>query len=199
MRRPATWLLAGALAITPVLAGACGDDDDGSAPTTTGAPATGGEEETDVPTAEPSEPARDVALTASVRLDRSRVLFDYTLANTGADDVAVVDPATVVDTLTSVEGGGYRAAYLRTSGDATAAAPLPMLRGFVVAAGGEITGTTGITGQFDELPPAVELCIEVVPRPWTDAGDGVAEMPYRPTDTEPVLACSGQLAVPDGD
>lgn len=197
MRRPATWLLAGAVVITPVLVGACGDDE-GSAPTTTGAPVAGAEEETDVPTAELFEPARDVVLTATVRLDRNRVLFDYTLANTGADDVAVVDPATVVDTLTPVDGG-YRAAFLRTSGDATAGAPLPTLRGLVVAAGGEITGTTGITGQFDELPPAVELCIEVVPRPWTDAGDGVAEMPYRPTDTEPALACSGQLAVPDGD
>lgn len=187
-------VLAAALATGAV---ACGGDDETGDGAETAAPVE--EETTTVPTGD--DPTATIApegvsLTATVRLDRRRVLFDYTLANTGAEPVAVVDTGSVIDTLDPLGDGGYRAAFLRSEADATAGAPLPFLRGVVVAAGARLTGTAGITGQFEDLPPTVELCIEVAPQPWTDKGDGVAEFPYRAPGTPPVLACTGQLAVP---
>jgi hypothetical protein len=200
MHRRFAWTPAGTAAIVAavavVLAGACSGDDERPASTT--APNGAANEETAVPTAEPVTPAPDVTLTATVRLERGRVLFDYVLANTGDEDVAVVDVASVIDTLATTGDDAYRAAFLRTSGDATAGAPLPFLQGLVVPAGDELTGTAAITGRFDRVPATVQLCIEVVPQPWTDAGGGVAELPYRPVDAVPVLACTDQLAVPDG-
>lgn len=194
MRPLVAAVLAAALAAGAV--GCGGDDGTGDGAET----ATPGQEETttvpasDTPTA-PTAP-ESVSLTATVRLDRRRVLFDYTLANAGAEPVAVVDTGSVIDTLEPVGEGGYRAAFLRGEADPAGGAPLPLLRGVVVAAGAELTGTAGITGQFEDLPTTVELCIEVAARPWTDEGDGVAEFPYRMPGTPPVLACTGQLAVP---
>lgn len=175
----------------------CGADDETGDGADTAVPVQ--EETTTVPTSDaPAAPTapEGVSLTATVRLDRRRVLFDYTLANAGREPVAVVDTGSVIDTLDPVGEGGYRAAFLRGEADPAGGAPLPFLRGVVVAAGAELTGTAGITGQFEDLPSTVELCIEVAPRPWTDEGDGVAEFPYRVPGTAPVLACTGQLAVP---
>jgi hypothetical protein len=198
MRRPRSGRWRGAvlaLACLAAVAAGCGDDDDASTATTTTPSAPTGGEETAVPAT--GTPAAGASLTATVRLDRSRVLFDYALTNAGDEPLAVVDPAGVVDVLEPAGGeDAYRASFLRSSGDPAGGSPLPSLPGVIVAPGAEWTGTAGITGQFDRLPRTVQLCIEVVPQPWTDAGGGVAEVPYRPTDVEPLLACTDQLAVP---
>jgi hypothetical protein len=55
-----------------------------------------------------------------------------------------------------------------------------------------------VTGEFEEVPPEVELCIEVVTQGVEDAGDGAVTFPYRDPDALPVLACSGRVAVPEG-
>jgi hypothetical protein len=188
--------VAAAGAIGP-LAG-CGDDEAGpttAEPTSAEPTSIESEEDTTVPSSDAPTVA-GVTLTAAVRLDRRQVVFDYTLANTGDDAVAVVDTATVIDTLEPVGDAAYRASFLRTEGDAAGGAPLPPLRGVVVAAGGELTATAAVTGQFERLPDAVQLCIEVVPPRWTDAGGGVAEFPYRSPGTEPALACTEQIPVP---
>jgi hypothetical protein len=188
-------LVAAALLAATLAAGVagCGGDDRGGAPPTT---ATGSQEDTTVPTTDTPTAPDGVSLSAAVRLDRRRVLFDYTLANTGAEPVAVVDPTRVIDTLDQLADGVYRAGFLRNQADPAGGSPLPFLEGVIVAAGGELTGTAGITGQFDELPEKVQLCIEVVPQPWTDAGGGVAQFPYGTPAAERLLACTEQLAVP---
>jgi hypothetical protein len=198
MRRALAGLVAVAAVGLVSVAVGCGDDEAGTSPPSTPPSTTaGGQEDTTVPSSDAPTPAvAGVSLTASVRLDGSRVLFDYALANTGSEPVAVVDTAGVIDVLEPTGDGAYRAAFLRTEGDPAGGSPLPSLQGVVVAAGDELARTAGITGQFDRLPPAVQLCIEVVPQPWTDHGAGVARFPYRPTGTEPALACTDQLTVP---
>lgn len=199
MRRAVAGLVAVAAVGLVSVAVGCGDDEAGTSPSSSSPPSTrdGGQEDTTVPSSDASTPVvAGVSLTASVRLDGSRVLFDYALANTGADPVAVVDTDGVIDALEPTGDGAYRAAFLRTEGDPAGGSPLPSLQGVVVAAGDELARTAGITGQFDSLPTAVQLCIEVVPQPWADDGAGVARFPYRPTGTEPALACTDQLTVP---
>ena len=139
-----------------------------------------------------------VELIATLFRDGQRLSFDYTLANRGAEPIAVVDTLAVMDQLEPLEGGAYRIVYARTTGDAAAGSPspLPDLQGKVVTPDGQLATTARVTGVWDEIPPEVELCIEVVPQPWTDAGGGVATFPYRAPDTEPTLACSGRLPVP---
>lgn len=186
-----------ALACLGLLGSGCGDDGDGTTTTTRPAPTSPDGQEPDT-VATTGIPASGVTLTATVRLDRSRVVFDYTLANTGGEPVAVVDPAGVVDVLDPAGEGAYRASFLRATGDPSGGSPLPSLEGLVVAPGAELTGTAGISGQFEDLPDRVQLCLEVVPAPWTDAGGGVARFPYRSTGTDPLLACTDQLPVPPG-
>jgi hypothetical protein len=180
------WVVLGGVA---VVAG-CGGDETGAATTTTATPTTVTTTSTTA-----GGPVDDVTLTAQVRLDGSRVLFDYVLANGGPEPIALVDPASVVDELEPSGEGAFRASFLRTSADPATGGPLPSLRGKVAAAGAEIAGTAGITGQFEQLPETVQLCIEIVPRPWTDAGGGVAEFPYRLPGTAPALACTERLPV----
>jgi hypothetical protein len=197
-RRAGALVALACLAVPAVLGTGCGDDDAATSTTTTTAPpaptSTDAEETDTVPTT--GTPAPGVTLTATVRLDGTRVAFDYALANSGVEPVAVVDPAGVVDALDPAGDGAYRASFLRATGDPSGGSPLPSLEGLVVAPGAELPGTAGITGRFDELPDTVQLCIEVVPAPWTDAGGGVARFPYRPTGTPATLACTDQLAVP---
>jgi hypothetical protein len=200
--RTARVVAAAAAVAVAALAAGCGDDDGGSSGTTRSTGTTADtEEDTTVSTesgtggGSDAVPAERVELTADVRLDGSRVVFDYTLANTRDEPVAIVDPGSVVDTLEPAGEDGYRAAFLRTEGD-PAGGPLPMIDGLVVAAGAEATGTARITGEFERLLATVELCIEVAPQPWADAGGGVARFPYRETGTPPELACTGPIPVP---
>jgi hypothetical protein len=169
----------------PALA-ACGDDDSGE---------TAGEAREDPPVSAPA--AEGVTLTATLHRDGRRVRFDYMLANPGPDPAAVVDPTSVVEALEIPDGGGMRARYLRPTGDPAGGAPLPELSGLIVPAGGERTGTGAITGQFEELPDTLTICIEVVPRPWRDEG-GVARFPYGAPGGEPALTCTGELALGPG-
>ena len=87
---------------------------------------------------------------------------------------------------------------VRSTADPSGGEPLPDLQGRAVPEGDEVTGTARVTGEFEEVPPAVELCIEVVTEGVQDAGDGIVTFPYRDPDTPPVLACSGRVAVPEG-
>lgn len=185
------------LACLGLLSAGCGDDGEAASTTTRPAPTSPDGQETDT-VATTGIPASGVTLTATVGLDRGRVVFDYTLANSGDEPVAVVDPAGVVDVLDPAGEDAYRASFLRATGDPSGGSPLPSLEGLVVAPGAELTGAVGISGQFDDLPGRVQLCLEVVPAPWTDAGGGVARFPYRSTGTDPLLACTDQLAVPSG-
>jgi hypothetical protein len=172
-----------------VAAAGCGDGD------REGEPVAGATETTD--TAGGGEDT-GVELTATVFREGPRLSFDYTLANTGTGPIAVVDTLAVLDQLEPLDGGAYRIVFARTTGDAAAGSPspLPDLQGKVVTADGQLATTARVTGDWDEISPEVELCIEVVPQPWTDAGGGVATFPYRAPDTEPTLACSGRLPVP---
>ena len=177
-----------------VVAAGCGDGDEEGEPVAdaTASTATAGGEEAGV--------ATDVELIATVFREGQRLSFDYTLANGGAEPIAVVDTLTVLDQLEPLDGGAYRIVYARMTGDAAAGSPspspLPDLQGKVVTPHGQLATTARVTGDWDEVPPEVELCIEVVPQPWTDAGGGVADFPYRAPDAEPTLACSGRLPVP---
>ncbi len=193
MRRvtPCPWALVVAAIVLALTTSGCGRDDESGASSDDRR-----QEDTTVPSSSDASTPADVRLTAAVRLDGRRVLFDYALANGGAAPVAVVDPDTVIDTLEPVGAGGYRASYLRTEGDTAGGSPLPSLVGMIVGPGDELTGTAGISGEFDTLPETVELCIEVVPQPWTDDGAGVARFPYRPIGADPALACTDQLTVP---
>jgi hypothetical protein len=191
MRWPAIAVLAAAgLAATAV---GCGDDDQEGEPVADASEATGttggGEE---------AGEAAGVELTATVFREGQRLSFDYTLANTGSEPIAVVDTLAVMDQLEPLDGGAYRIVYARTTGDAAAGSPspLPDQQGKVVTPDGQLATTARVTGDWDEVPPEVELCIEVVPPPWTDAGGGVATFPYRAPDAEPALACSGRLPAP---
>jgi hypothetical protein len=176
-----------------VAAAGCGDGDQEGEPVADAAETTGaagGGEEADM--------ATGVELTATVFREGARLSFDYRLANTGTEAIAVVDTLAVLDQLEPLDGGAYRIVYARATGDAAAGSPspLPDLQGRVVTHAGQLATTARVTGDWDEIPPEVELCIEVVPPPWTDAGGGVANFPYRAPGTPPTLACSGRLAVP---
>ena len=180
MRRSVAVVVAAALA-----AAGCGGDDGGD-----GAEARGQEQQ--------EEQVADTAaeLTATVRLEGRTVVFDYALVNQGDEPLGVVDVATVMDRLEQLDGGANRVSYLRASADPAAGSPLPDLQGILLPAGGTVTGTARVTGEFDLVPPTVELCIEVVAEDVEGAAGGTATFPYRHPDTPPTLACTGRLPVP---
>lgn len=181
------------------LVGCGGDDDDGGDGATE---AGAGGSATTTAADENQEGAEttveNVTLAATVRLDGRLVNFDYTLTNAGTEPVAVVDPAAVAEQVDMLDEGSFRASWVRSEVYGEGGGPLPFLRGKIVVAGAELEATAGISGEWDELPSVVQLCIEVVPQPWTDKGDGVAEFPYRPRGAAPTLVCTDELDVPTG-
>lgn len=148
---------------------------------------------------EQEEQVADTAaeLTATVRREGRKVVVEYVLVNEGDEPLGVVDVATVMDRLEPLDGGAYRVSYLRASADPAAGSPLPDLQGTLLPAGGTVTGTARVTGEFDQVPPAVQLCIEVVADDVEGSAGGTASFPYRHPDTPPTLACTGRLPVPE--
>jgi len=173
-----------AVVAAAVLVAGCGGDEDGQ------------EDEPQMDSTNVSDPG--VTLLAEARREGSRVIIDYTLANPGETPVGMVDVDVTMDGLEPLDGGAYRVSYLRSTADPSGGEPLPDLQGRAVPERGEVTGTARVTGEFEEVPPEVELCIEVVTQGVEDAGDGIVTFPYGDPDTPPVLACSGRVVVPEG-
>ena len=174
-----------AVVAAAVLVAGCGGDDEN-----------GQEDEPQVDSTDVSDPG--VTLVAEARREGSRVVIDYTLANPGVAPVGMVDVDVTMDGLEPLDGGAYRVSFLRSTADPSGGEPLPDLQGRAVPERGEVTGTARVTGEFEEVPPEVELCIEVVTQGVEDAGDGIVTFPYGDPDTPPVLACSGRVVVPEG-
>ena len=161
MRWPAIAVLAAGLAATAV---GCGDDDqEGSRWRTPRKP------RARRAAARRAGLAARVELTATVFREGQRLSFEYTLANTGSEPIALVDTLAVMDQLEPLDGGAYRIVYARTTADAAAGSPspLPDQQGKLVTPDGSAGHGRRVTGDWDKVPAEVELCIEVVPPPWT--------------------------------
>jgi len=180
---------AGALA----LAG-CGDDDtaDGDG----GSAGDDGESQEEGVTDDDWPRADGVTLDATPAAADRHVRIEFTLTNTGDVPVAVVDPADTPDRVASLDGGAVRVSYLGTEGAPGGGDAVPPGEGVLLAPGASHSGTARALGRGEDVPPELEMCVEVVADFFDDDdGDGRVTFPYRPTDEAPTVACSDRRTV----